>query len=335
MTIVDRHSPIGRSALRAEQRVAKLSVAVPFVAAIAAMGLAVTGVAAPSGFVLCETALLYVLTVLGLTVGFHRLLTHGSFVAPRAVRATLAVLGCMAAQGPPAFWVALHRAHHRYSDQSRDPHSPHLSSPPGLEAGEDAPAPTPTNSDAQPESNSPNLRTAYRTSSTLRGLWHAHVGWMFDPLPPDWPSFVGDLLHDRVMTKLGAAYGWWVAAGIAAPALGAGIIGHSIVDFALGALWGGLVRIFLVHQATWCVNSLCHLLGTRSFETRDDSRNNAFVALLTAGEGWHNNHHAFPTSARHGLRWWQFDLSYVVICGLAKLGLATRIRTAPTGRGNP
>jgi stearoyl-CoA desaturase (delta-9 desaturase) len=338
MTIVDRHSPNGRSALRAEQRIAKLTVFAPFVATLAAIGLAVTGIAVPSPWVLVETALLYVLTVLGVTIGFHRLFTHGSFAAPRAVRAALAILGCMAAQGPPAFWVALHRAHHRYSDRPRDPHSPHFSTLEGdasagidIDSGADADAGAQTK--AAPNSAGP--QPAEHKAGAWGGLWHAHVAWMFEPLPNDWPSFVGDLLHDRHLGRIGAAYGWWVLAGIVAPALAAGLIGHSILDAAVGGLWGGLVRIFLVHHATWSVNSLCHLFGARSFETHDHSRNNAFVALLTAGEGWHNNHHAFPTSARHGLKWWQLDLSYAVICCLGKLGLATRIRTAPSERGAP
>lgn len=316
MTIVDKHPSKRGARARVEQRVARWTIVLPMVATVAAIVLAAAGIAVPSAFVLSETAFLYMLTVLGVTVGFHRQLTHRSFAAPDAVRAALAAIGCMAAQGPPAFWVSLHRMHHRYSDQPRDPHSPHSSH----------------HADAASASAITGSLRTDRQSGKLRGLWHAHVSWMMERVPSDWPSYVGDLLRDRTIGKVGAAYGWWVLAGIAAPALAAGLVHHSLVQAGLGALWGGLLRIFLVHHATWSVNSICHVFGRRSFDTSDDSRNNALVALLTAGEGWHNNHHAFPTSARHGLRWWQLDMSYAVIRGMARLGLASRIVTCSPER---
>jgi stearoyl-CoA desaturase (delta-9 desaturase) len=282
-------SPVVARRRRTERRIALASVVVPTVGALVAAIGAWTGLARPSAFELALTALFYVATVLGVTVGFHRMLTHRSFEATPTTRRVLAVLGCMALQGPPLFWVASHRLHHRFSDRAGDPHSPQLA------------------------------------RSRVAGLWHAHVGWMFEPMPSHWPAFVADLLRDRMLVAAGQRYPFWVALGLVLPAAAAAAWHGTLAHAAMGALWGGLVRIFLVHHATWSVNSICHLVGDRRFATRDNSRNNAVVALLTAGEGWHNNHHAFPRSARHGLAPAQLDLSYAVIRALGVLGLATAI----------
>jgi stearoyl-CoA desaturase (delta-9 desaturase) len=249
------------------------------------------------GFSWVELGLLlgmYLLTGLGITVGFHRLFTHRSLQAGRVVRFVLAALGSMAAQGPLLRWVALHRRHHQHSDRPGDPHSPH--------------------------------HHGHGLVGLLRGLWHAHLGWVFQPEPPDLPHYTQDLVRDGVARVASALFLAWVALGLLLPALLGGLLTGTWAGALLGLLWGGLARIFLVHHVTWSVNSVCHLWGGRPFPGQDQSRNNLLFGILALGEGWHNNHHAFPTSARHGLRWWQLDVSYYAIRALALLGLAWNVR---------
>jgi stearoyl-CoA desaturase (delta-9 desaturase) len=237
---------------------------------------------------------MYLLSAVGITVGFHRLFTHRSFETNRVVQFILAVLGSMAVEAPLFKWVAVHRRHHQHSDRPGDPHSPH-----GHGDG---------------------------VLGLLRGMWHAHVGWLFRADPPDLPRYVKDLHQDAPLRAASALFPLWVAVGLLAPA----VLGWLLVGGWLGALfglvWGGLARIFLVHHVTWSVNSVCHLWGRRPFRSRDESRNNTVFGILALGEGWHNNHHAFPTSARHGLRWWQLDVSYYIIRALVLLGLAWNVR---------
>lgn len=237
---------------------------------------------------------MYVATGVGITIGFHRLFTHRSFETVRPVKLTLAVLGSMAVEGPLLEWVATHRRHHQHSDQKEDPHSPH--------------------------------RFGESFFAVLAGWWHAHVGWIFEPAPPDLDRYVRDLRKDESLTYIHRLFVLWVALGLLIPAVAGGLITGTWTGVLLGFLWGGLVRVFLVHHVTWSINSVCHLWGSRPFKTSDESRNNVICGVLAFGEGWHNNHHAFPTSARHGLRWWQLDLSYVIICVMKWLGLAWRIR---------
>jgi stearoyl-CoA desaturase (delta-9 desaturase) len=249
------------------------------------------------GFGWVELGLLltmYVLTALGITVGFHRLFTHRSFETGRVARFTLAALGSMAVQGPLLTWVAVHRRHHQHSDGDGDPHSPH-----GHGRG---------------------------LLGMLRGLWHAHVGWLFRPAPPDLPHYVKDLRQDGATRVASALFPLWVAVGLLLPAALGGVLTGTWAGALLGLLWGGLARVFLVHHVTWSVNSVCHLWGRRPYRSGDQSRNNALFGILALGEGWHNNHHAFPTSARHGLRWWQVDASYWVIRVLALVGLAWNVK---------
>jgi stearoyl-CoA desaturase (Delta-9 desaturase) len=233
---------------------------------------------------------LYMLTALGITVGYHRLFVHRSFETNIVVKFVLAVLGAMAAQAPLLTWVAKHRAHHQHSDTVGDPHSPH-----GHHGG---------------------------ALGVLRGIWHAHIGWFFDPDLPDLERYVPDLRKSRTLRVASALFPAWVALGLLLPAVLGGLITRTWSGVWTGLIWGGLVRIFLVHHVTWSVNSACHLWGLRPFRSNDESRNNAVFGVLALGEGWHNTHHAFPTSARHGLRWWQIDVSYWVIWALARLGLA-------------
>jgi stearoyl-CoA desaturase (delta-9 desaturase) len=234
--------------------------------------------------------LTYLLTGLGITVGFHRLFTHRSFKTSAPMRALLAALGSAAVEGPVIEWVSNHRKHHQFSDQPGDPHSPHVDHGSGWRGA-------------------------------LGGLYHAHVGWIFNDEPmADEERYAKDLLADPVVRFIDRTFLLWVLAGLAFPfALGFALTG-TIVGGLTGLLWGGAVRMFFLHHATFSINSLCHFFGRRRFATGDQSRNLVWLALPTLGEAWHNNHHAFPTSARHGLRWWQLDPSAWLIAALERLG---------------
>ncbi len=223
---------------------------------------------------------------LGITLGFHRLLTHRSFRVPRWVEYVLTVCGTMAFQGGPTRWVATHRVHHAFSDRPQDPHSPN------------------------------------------RGFWWAHMMWLFahDEVldhPTKHLRYVPELARDRFHMFLQKTQLFQLAL------LGAALYAWGGWPF---LIWGVFVRTSFVYHSTWLVNSAAHIWGYQTFETNEGSRNNWFVALLTYGEGWHNNHHAYPYSAAHGLRWWEIDLTYLTIRLLALFGLADNIRLP---RGNP
>ncbi len=250
---------------------------------------------------------MYIIAGLGITVGYHRLFTHRSFKAPKPVSIALAIMGSMAVEGPVLQWVATHRKHHQHSDKADDPHSPHTH-------GNDL-------------------------LGVLRGIWHAHMGWLFDShafdvrsegRSGDFARYTKDLASQRWCRVINATFPLWVLLGLLIPAALGGLLTMSWTGVLLGFLWGGLVRVLLLHHVTWSINSVCHLWGTRPFRSHDHSRNNAILGVLALGEGWHNNHHAFPTSARHGLRWWEFDLSYLVIRAMGLVGLASEIRV-PSG----
>jgi stearoyl-CoA desaturase (delta-9 desaturase) len=239
--------------------------------------------------------ILYSLTGLGVTVGFHRLFTHRSFATTPAVRGVLAALGSAAIEGPVISWVADHRKHHAFSDQPGDPHSPHVDHGGGW-------------------------------SGALRGLVHAHVGWLFIHTQRGARDrYAPDLLADPVLRAVDRTFVLWVVAGLAA-AFGLGwLIGGTVSAGLTGLLWGGAVRMLVLHHATYSINSLCHFFGRRRFATGDQSRNVAWLSLITLGEAWHNNHHAFPTSALHGMRRWEVDVSGLVIRGLERVGLAWNV----------
>jgi stearoyl-CoA desaturase (delta-9 desaturase) len=274
-------------------------VGVPFLGACVALALALRhGI---SHVELVTLALMYVLTTAAVTVGLHRYLAHRAFRTGRATRVLLAALGSMAAQGPVIYWVANHRRHHQHADAPGDPHSPHAYGATAL--------------------------------ARMRGLVHAHVGWLFGADVTDCDRYAGDLVRDRAMVAVNRTYLVWVAAGLALPAaIGAGLVG-AWGGAIQGLLWGGLVRIFLLQHTTFSINSICHVFGRRAFATRDHSVNTGWLALLSFGEAWHNNHHAFPSSARFGLTWWQLDPGALIIRLLVTTGLAWDARTAvPAGR---
>ena len=229
----------------------------------------------------------YTLCALGITVGFHRMLTHKGFEAPGWYRAFFLICGSMALQGPALKWAATHIQHHANSDDEDDPHSP------------------------------------------VASFFHGHVGWILDDFQPDVPRYAGPLLKDKLVVFISNTFFLWVALSLVIPFT----IGY-LIDGPGGGwhglLWGGLVRIFLNHHVTWAVNSVCHTYGNREFVTTDSSTNHLLIGLLAMGEGWHNNHHAFPRSANHGMHWWQIDPSAYIINISEKLGIITKVvRIAP------
>jgi stearoyl-CoA desaturase (delta-9 desaturase) len=242
---------------------------------------------------------LYVLTGLGITVGFHRMLTHRSFQTSKVVERTFAVLGSLAVQGSVIQWVSDHRKHHAHTDEEGDPHSPHA----GFAGG--------------------------GVRGTLKGLFHAHVGWILtEEGGANRAQYAKDLVEDRGMKRISDNFHWLVLVSLLIPAAGGlALTGGSWKGAATGLLWGGLVRIFLLHHVTWSINSICHFFGTRRFDVDDHSTNVFWLALPSFGEAWHHNHHTFPRSANHGLKRWEkaMDPAGMVIAGLEKLGLAWNV----------
>jgi len=239
---------------------------------------------------------LYIATALGVTLGYHRMFTHRAFEASRPFRAIVAVLGSMAVEGSVITWVADHRKHHAFTDVEGDPHSPHLSGPGFLGA--------------------------------VKGLWHAHVGWLFETVgTAERERFAPDLVKDRAMRVIDKLFFLWVALGFVIPFALGWIVGGGLGTALTALLWGGLVRMFLLHHVTWSINSVCHFFGRRRFDIEDESRNVFWLAPFSMGEAWHHNHHAFPTSAFHGLRLWEriADPTGLLIALLEKLGLVWNV----------
>jgi len=218
---------------------------------------------------------LYIPISMGITIGFHRYLTHRGFQTNPVIKAILLILGSMAVEGPANVWATTHRKHHALADQNGDPHSP------------------------------------------VDGFWHAHFGWLFGTEKIDEHLYARDLVNDRMVQFISRTFVFWAILTFVIPYLIGGWT---------GLLWGGLVRVFLTHHVTWSVNSVCHTFGKRPFSTKDLSRNQWIVGLLALGEGWHNNHHAFPRSALHGLRWWQFDLSGLTIRLMERVRLVANVQ---------
>ncbi len=239
-------------------------------------------------------AIMAVVTGVGITVGYHRLFTHRSFATPRPVEWVLMVLGCMAGQSSPFFWVATHRRHHKHSDQAGDPHSPYL--------------------------------LGDRKLGFLRGFYHAHGGWVYVNGFVYPRNTVRDLTRRADFAWIDRHWFHWYLLGMSLPAAAGFLIGGTAYDALIGFLWGGPLRHFAALQVTFAVNSVTHLWGSHPHDTGDQSRNNLLVGLLALGEGWHNNHHAFPYSARHGLRWWQPDASWCLIWIMERVGMAWKVK---------
>lgn len=270
-----------------------VAVVVPPVGVLSAMGV-LWGVAfRPLDLVLLFV--LYVLTGLGITVGWHRYFSHKGFETTVGVKALLAILGSMAMQGPLTQWVTDHRKHHALSDKEGDPHSPHAGREPGV-------------------------------LGAFAGLVHAHVGWLFLTKGMErGPVYAKDLYEDRLIRWIDRLYLLWVVLTLGIP-FG---IGYAFGGVAVGLeamVWGGLVRIFAFQHVTFSINSICHMFGRQAYRARDESRNVWYLAPFSFGESWHNNHHAFPSSARHGLDRFQLDVSWWTIRGLETLGLVWDVK---------
>jgi sn-2 palmitoyl-lipid 9-desaturase len=244
---------------------------------------------------LAAMMVMYFVTGFGVTVGYHRRLTHRSYGAPQWLDRVLAVLGLLSGEGPPIFWVAHHRKHHGFSDQPDDPHSPSA------------------------------------------GFWWAHCLWMMPrksraELGLLYRRWAPELLKDRFLLFLESSYLFWHVLLAALFFFAGQLIGGWKMGVSL-VIYGVFVRMVLVLHSTWLVNSACHIWGYRNHETGDESRNNPFVGLVALGEGWHNNHHFMQNTANHGQRWWEVDLSFLVILILAMLRVAHTVRVHFRGSG--
>jgi stearoyl-CoA desaturase (delta-9 desaturase) len=271
-----------------------IGVPMPFVGLIVAVILLWNRAIGPLELTLLVS--FYVLTCLGVTLGYHRMFTHRAFESSRAFRAIIAVLGSMAVEGSVITWVADHRKHHAFTDQEGDPHSPHLH-------GEGF-------------------------VNSIKGLWHAHVGWLFESVgTAERERFASDLVKDGVLRAVDKLFWVWVVLGMAIPFALGWIIGGGLGTALTALLWGGFVRVFLLHHVTWSINSVCHFFGRKRFDVDDESRNVFWLAPLSMGEAWHHNHHAFPTSAFHGLRFWErlADPTGLVIALLERLGIVWNV----------
>jgi stearoyl-CoA desaturase (delta-9 desaturase) len=280
---------------RGERITNLIGVVVPFVGVLVAVVL--LWHRAVDGIDLAIMAVMYLITGVGITVGFHRLLTHRAFQTYTWLERTFAVMGSMSVQGSVMDWVADHRKHHAHTDKEGDPHSPHVGH-----------------------------------GSGLRGLWHAHTGWLLETQgQADWTRYASELYEDRGMRQIGRRFPLLALLSLLIPTVAGYVLHGYTLDGALrGLVWGGLVRIFFVHHITWSVNSICHFFGRRRFDIEDHSTNVAWLSVLSLGESWHHNHHAFPRSAYHGLQWWEIDPSGMLISLLERVGLAWNVvRIAP------
>jgi stearoyl-CoA desaturase (delta-9 desaturase) len=274
---------------RTARNVNLVGVVVPFVAFLGALVLLWNRAVGPLD--LAILALMYLLSGIGVTVGFHRLLTHRAFETHRPLKYVFAVLGSLSVQGPVITWVADHRKHHAHTDEEGDPHSPHVGH-----------------------------------GSGLRGLLHAHMGWLIESMGrAQRRRYAPELMEDAGMRRINRSFELIVLAGLAIPFALGYLLGGTLTAALTALLWGGLVRIFLLHHVTWSINSVCHFFGRRRFATDDHSTNVFWLALPSLGESWHHNHHAFPRSAQQGLRRWELDPSGALIALLERLGLAWNV----------
>lgn len=239
-------------------------------------------------------AVMWLLTGIGVTAGYHRLFAHRCYKTTTPVRVMLAILGSMSGMGSVLSWAAMHRRHHERADRPGDMHSPNLHG---------------------------NTRW-----QRIKGFWYAHFSWMLKHEYPNVSHYAEDLLKDRALVKTSRMYHYWVLLGLAIPAVAGGLLTQSWLGALLGFLWGGPVRMFIVANSMWTLNSVLHTFGWRPFPMKENSRNSFFLGIFVWGEGWHNNHHAFPNSASFALRWYLPDIGYWFIRLLGLLGLATDIR---------
>nr|ALT22103.1 fatty-acid desaturase [Anabaena sp. XPORK13A] len=291
----DSPTPTNNDGLSINTIITAIIVLLPLVGTVIGMGILFS-----SGISSLELGLLVslcILTVIGVEVGFHRHFSHHSFQTTTPIRAILTIFGLMAAQGGLVYWVIEHPRHHKYSDVSGDPHTPNLH--------------------------------GIGFKNQLRGLYHAHIGWIFEVLKSgdtDSSLLVKDLLKDPIIFRIDQLQLTWVVLGLLIPAILEGVITSSWIGAFKGFIWGGLVRIFLVQHFIWSTNSICHVYGSRPFKTNGFSTNNVWLAIPTFGQSWHNNHHTFPNSAITGLEWWQIDLGKWLIWILEKTGLVWDVK---------
>src|SRR3954469_3816256 len=273
-----------------ERRVNIAAVVIPFVVVALAVPLLWGDWIGPSDVIVF--AIMYALSGFGVTVGFHRMLTHRAFATHPATRYVFAILGSLSVQGPVIEWVADHRKHHAHTDEEGDPHSPHVGHGSGVRGA-------------------------------LRGLWHAHAGWLWRTHGQARAhQYARELIEDGGMRRINRRFPLIVLASLALPALMGFALSGALHGAVTALVWGGFARIFLQHHITWSVNSVCHFFGRRRFDVEDQSTNVFWLALPSFGESWPHNHHAFPRSASHGLRWWEVDISALLIRAMRRLGLA-------------
>jgi stearoyl-CoA desaturase (Delta-9 desaturase) len=288
---------------RAHKVINVLGIGLPFVALVLGIVLLWDRFVGPRELAILGVG--YVLTGVGVTVGYHRLFTHRSFKTFKLVRYALAVLGEMAVESDVVTWTADHRKHHQFSDKEGDPHSPHAGYGGSL-------------------------------ADMLRGLWHAHVGWLFRTVGrADREHYAKDLIDDKGLRVIARLFLPIMLSSLLVPTLvGWWLIGGWYGAIA-GLVWGGGIRIFLLHHVTFSINSICHFWGRKRFRCSDESRNVWWLSWLSFGESWHNNHHAFPTSAFHGLRKSELDPGGIVIWALERCGLAWDVIRIPPSRQQP
>ncbi|WP_018634669.1 acyl-CoA desaturase [Parafrankia elaeagni] len=293
-TAAGRHTtaPSSLARARGEQIVLVTTILIPFLALVAAVPLLWGRWISWRDVILA--VVMYAITGHGITIGFHRYFTHRGFKTSRPVRAALAIAGNMAIEGPVIRWVADHRRHHAFSDADGDPHSP--------------------------------WRYGTGSAALARGLWHAHIGWLFDVEQTDQRRYAPDLLDDPMIVRISRSFALCAFVSLALPAVVGGLWGGSFEAAVQAFFWASLVRAALLHHVTWSVNSICHVMGSRPYRSRDRSGNVWPLALLSMGESWHNLHHAEPTSARHGVRPWQIDTSFYGIKLMESLRLVRDVR---------
>jgi stearoyl-CoA desaturase (delta-9 desaturase) len=279
--------------LRVQRRITLLMTAAP----VAGVALAVWSFWGRGVHIAALTiaAAFYVVTGLGISVGFHRLFTHRSFTAVRPLRVALAIAGSMAVEGSVVSWTATHRRHHAYADEYGDPHSPHLALAPGIRG-------------------------------VLLGLYHAHMGWLFDACKSEATEWAPDLLADPAIVRVDRWFPRLTLLTFALPALAGLLVTRSWNGMLWAFAWGSLARIFLLHHVTWSINSVCHFYGREAFRARDESRNVWPLSFVSFGEAWHNNHHAFPWSARLGLRAWEVDPGWYVLRAFRWLRMVSNVK---------